>query len=192
MLGMSLSSCRRYHPAEAVRSSQSDFDRPCCLRPSVEGSTFGIYSRGHLCVYSRYGPMTRGLPYGDRVGRLHELGFPLPCYPSYRALISTLAGLTPAEHASLDWTHNRAYGFPVPGSPGGSCHSHSDRFSCCIGLPLRKERHAPYSYPILRITRCQACLRPDNPVRQHRIECDWPTGPSLTHVVSLDSPTLIG
>ena len=49
--------------------------------------------------------MTRDLPYGDRVGRLHELGFPLPCYPSYRALISTLAGLTPAEHASLDWTH---------------------------------------------------------------------------------------
>ena len=28
-------------------------------------------------------------------------------------LILTLAGLTPAEHASLCWTHNRTSGFPI-------------------------------------------------------------------------------
>ena len=32
-------------------------------------------------------------------------------------LIFALAGLTPAEHASLRWTHNRTSGFPRYGSP---------------------------------------------------------------------------
>ena len=49
--------------------------------------------------------MTRRLPFGDDVGRLHRLDFSLPCYPSYKALIVTLAGLSPAGHTSLSWTH---------------------------------------------------------------------------------------
>ena len=115
MLGVSLSSCHRYHPAEVDRSCQSGFDLPCCLRPSPEGSTFGSELRGHLCVHLRYGPMTRRLPFGDDVGRLHRLDFSLPCYPSYKALITTLAGLSPAGHTSLSWTHRTftAYILPV-------------------------------------------------------------------------------
>ena len=121
MLGVSLSSCHRYHPAEVDRSYQSVFDRSCCLRPWAGGSAFGAHSRGHLCVHSRYGPMTRNLPFGGLVGRLHELGYPLPCYPSYRALIITLAGLTPAEHTSLSWTHvGSGAGAPTVGSGGYS------------------------------------------------------------------------
>src|SRR5262245_25206610 len=38
-------------------------------------------------------------------------GFPPACHPSYGASALTPAGLTPAEHISLFWTHNRACGF---------------------------------------------------------------------------------
>ena len=85
LLGLSLSSCCRYHPAEVGQPCQSAFGRPCCLRPRVAGSAFGIHCRGHLCVHSRYGPMTRNLPKGDLVDRLQKFGFSPPCYPSYGA-----------------------------------------------------------------------------------------------------------
>ena len=65
LLGMSLSSCHRYHPAEVEQPSHSAFGCPCCLRPPVVGSAFGpSHFRGHLCVHFRYGPMTRNLPPG--------------------------------------------------------------------------------------------------------------------------------
>src|SRR5262249_38386591 len=37
-------------------------------------------------------------------------------YPNYGALTSTPAGLSPAEHASLHWTHNRTCGATASGS----------------------------------------------------------------------------
>ena len=40
------------------------------------------------------------------------------------------AGLSPAEHASLCWTHNRAGGFPAHGSPVGG-YPHRDRLADC-------------------------------------------------------------
>jgi hypothetical protein len=61
--------------------------------------------------------MTRAFPKETLVDRLHYFGFPPPCYPSYEALTITSAGLTPAEHASLSWTHNAACGFPALRSP---------------------------------------------------------------------------
>ena len=118
MLGLSLSSCCRYHPAEVGQPCQSAFGRPCCLRPRVAGSAFGIHCRGHLCVHSRYGPMTRNLPKGDLVDRFQKFGFPRPCDPSYGAPdYITPAGLSPAEPASLRWTHNPACRFPALGFP---------------------------------------------------------------------------
>ena len=42
----------------------------------------------------------------------------LPAIQATGFLALTLARLTLAEHASLSWTHNPAYGFPVPGFPG--------------------------------------------------------------------------
>jgi hypothetical protein len=63
--------------------------------------------------------MTRNLPKGDLVDRLRRFCFHLLRYPSYGALTSTPAGLSPAEHASLNWTHNRACGFPAHGFPTG-------------------------------------------------------------------------
>ena len=45
--------------------------------------------------------------YGGRVNGLQIIGFPPPCHPSYGALALTPAGLSPAERASLCWTHIR-------------------------------------------------------------------------------------
>jgi hypothetical protein len=39
------------------------------------------------------------------------IGFPPSCHPNYGALTSTPAGLAPAEHTSLHWTHIDAQNF---------------------------------------------------------------------------------
>ena len=77
MLGMSLSPCCRFHPAEVMVPYRSDFGTPCCLHPTVAGSALGAtHFRGHIHVHCRYGPVTRNLPKGDLVDRLQDLGFP--------------------------------------------------------------------------------------------------------------------
>ena len=48
-------------PQRAGRSNQFA-TAPCCLRPTVAGSAFGIHFRGHLRVHLRCSPMTRDLP----------------------------------------------------------------------------------------------------------------------------------
>ena len=77
LLGMSLSPCCRFHPAEIKMPHRSDFGTPCCLRPSVAGSALGsIHFRGHLRVHFHYGPVTRDPPEGDLVDGLQSLRFP--------------------------------------------------------------------------------------------------------------------
>src|SRR5258708_15897364 len=80
------------------------------MRPSPSGWRLGprgySFSRPQR-VYLCYGPVTRSLPWGDLVDRLQSFSFHHLCYPNYGALTSTPAGLSPAEHASLRWTHNR-------------------------------------------------------------------------------------
>src|SRR5271166_5654971 len=107
----------------------------CCLRPPVGGSAFGAtHFRGHFCVHCCYGPVTRRLPTGDVVDRLQSLGFPPPCYPNYGVLIFAPAGLSPAEHASLRWTHNRTCG-PRIRLFGSICQSSSTSWAdTCGGL----------------------------------------------------------
>src|SRR5580698_4336124 len=41
LLGLSLSPCCRFHPAEVMVPCRSDFGTPCCLRPTVAGSALG-------------------------------------------------------------------------------------------------------------------------------------------------------
>ena len=78
----------------------------CRLGP--RGYSLSRPQRVHFC----YGPVTRGLPWGGLVDRLQSFSFHHLCYPNYGALTFTPAGLSPAEHASLRWTHNRTCGFP--------------------------------------------------------------------------------
>src|ERR1700675_1722988 len=72
-----------------------------------------------------YGPVTRSLPWGDFVDRLQSFSFHHLCYPNYGALTFTPAGLSPAEHASLRWTHNRTCRFPASGFPTGFTARHT-------------------------------------------------------------------
>ena len=47
-------------PRRSVPPRQPRCDGPCCLRPTVGGSASGAsHFRGHHCVHSRYGPVTR-------------------------------------------------------------------------------------------------------------------------------------
>src|SRR3981081_4218490 len=92
------------------------------MRTSPSGLTLGprVYSFSRpQCVHFCYGPVTRSLPWGDFVDRLQSFSFHHLRYPNYGALTSTPAGLSPAEHASLHWTHNRTCGFPASGFPTG-------------------------------------------------------------------------
>lgn len=116
MLSMSLPPCCRYHPAGVNQPYRSGFGCPCCLRPTVAGSASGnSHFRGHLCVHLRYGPVTRSHP--KRIALSMGFRYSVSLLPAIQAtglLIVTLTGLTPAEHTSLSWTHNRACGFLPP------------------------------------------------------------------------------
>ena len=90
----------------------------CCLR--LSSCRLGL--QGH----SLSGPPLRSLALrpgdspsscDDVVDGLQVIDFSPPCHLATRVLAVPLAGLSPAEHASLSWTHNRA------------CHFHSTRLS---------------------------------------------------------------
>src|SRR6516225_7435575 len=93
------------------------------LLPSPSGCRLG------LRVFALPGPPLRSLALrpGDSpaIPRMTvsmgfgPVGFPPVCHPSYGVSALPPAGLTPAEHISLCWTHNRAGGFPAPGSRTG-------------------------------------------------------------------------
>jgi hypothetical protein len=126
LLGVSLSLCRRSHPAGVVRRVSQSATAHAAFTFTVAGSASGAaHFRGHLCVRLRYGLETRPHPTDRVVERLQRVGFPSPCAPSYRALAFPLVGLPPTEHASLRWTHNRA------------CDFHRTRLNTCGTLRLR-------------------------------------------------------
>jgi hypothetical protein len=118
LLSVSLSPCRRSHPAGVVRRVSQCATAHAAFTFPVAGSASGAaHFRGHLCVRLRYSLETRHHPTDGVVERLQEVGFPSPCSPSYRALAFPLVGLSPTEHASLRWTHNR------------TCHFHGTRLT---------------------------------------------------------------
>src|SRR5262249_8836607 len=109
-------------------------------------------------VHCRYGPTTRTHPPGEVVEGLQDRQF--PSGPALRATglpILTPAGLTPAGHISLSWTHNRACTFqctrlkqltrstrlPWPSSchvlPDGSTDGQDGCFPVCTLLPRYQE-----------------------------------------------------
>jgi len=81
------------------------------LLPSPSGCGLG------LRIFALSGPPLRSLALrpGDSPAipkmtvsmGFRSFGFPPACHPSYGASALTPAGLTPAEHISLTWTHSR-------------------------------------------------------------------------------------
>ena len=120
MLGMSLPPCCRFHPAEIEVPPRSDFGTPCCLRPTEAGSalgstpfeatfTFTVITARQLVVSPR-----ETLSIGFRILiSLH------PAIQTTGRLTFAPAGLPPAEHTSLNWTHFRTAGFPQYGWKAG-------------------------------------------------------------------------
>ena len=79
---------------------------PCCFRPRLEDSASGpSIFRGHLCVHSRYGPATRRPPLTVVVSMGFRSSVSLLLAIQTTGLALTSAGLSPAERASLCWTH---------------------------------------------------------------------------------------
>ena len=103
---------------------RSDFGTPFCLRPPEAGSALGSgLSRPHLRSLSlrpgdSWSPPRETLSIGFRI-----LVSRHPAIQTTGRLTFAPAGLSPAEHTSLYWTHFRTAGFPQygwkAGFPGG-------------------------------------------------------------------------
>ena len=103
---MSLLSCCHYYPAE-IKYCISQFQHFMMLSSYSYGfsSQFLGVSRLPMCSLSlRPDSSLTILQMALSVG-FNVSSFPSHCYPSYRVLTFTLAGLTPAEQTSLCWTH---------------------------------------------------------------------------------------
>ena len=91
MLSVSLSPCRRSHPAGVTRRVSQGAAGHAAFAFMVAGSASGApHFRGHLCVRLRYGLETRQRPADAGVDGLQKFGFPPPCHPSYKGPDSSL------------------------------------------------------------------------------------------------------
>jgi hypothetical protein len=109
---MSLLPCCRYHPAGIVQTFAS-LVCLCCLRPQIAGSASRVFRlRGHLCVYFRYGLVTRLSPFKVTLSIDFSNSVTLLAAIQATGLLAfTLTGLPPAEHTSLDWTYKLVRNF---------------------------------------------------------------------------------
>ena len=138
LLSASSSPCRRYHPA-GVPQRFSQF--------ALRHAAFVLRLRTRPPGLALSGPPLRSLAlrpgdspttlYDGRVDGLQGISFLPPCHPNYGVLALSPAGLSPAERASLCWTHNRACGFPAPGSRTRSCRRPRKAFACSAVWSVR-------------------------------------------------------
>jgi len=116
LLSMSLSPCCRFHPAEVEMPHRSDFGIPCCLRPPEVGSALG--SRPFEATFTFTVITARQLVVSPR--ETLSIGFRIlislhPASQTTGRLTFAPAGLPPAEHTSLNWTHSRTARFTGSG-----------------------------------------------------------------------------
>jgi len=108
------------------------------MLPSPYGCGLGLrgfHFRGHPCVHFRYGPVTRSHPQWNAL----SMGFRqsvslIPAIQATGLLIVTLAGLSPAEHASLSWTHIRTWTIRPYGSSADTSHEVPQMYTYTFGL----------------------------------------------------------
>ncbi len=120
LLGMPLLPCCRFHPAEVEMPHRSDFGTPCCLRPTEAGSALGSTPFGATFTFTVV--TARQLVVSPR--ETLSIGFRIlislhPAIQTTGRLTFAPAGLPPAEHTSLNWTHFRTAGFPRYGWKAG-------------------------------------------------------------------------
>ena len=86
---------------------------------------------------------------------------PHPAIQATGLLTLTPAGLSPAEHASLRWTHNRTCGFPASGAPTAVAFRHTP---CRLHLKAKLVPGSPRLSPassVLRASLPPHTARPD-------------------------------
>ncbi len=113
LLSASLSPCRRCLPRRSGPTRESACAVPCCLHPGFTGWAFrASLFRGYVCVRFRCGPVTRSHP-SDGIVSISLL----PAIQATGLLAVALAGLPPAERASLslDAQNRPERGFPQTG-----------------------------------------------------------------------------
>jgi len=108
LLSVSLSPCRRSHPAGVTRRVSQDATGHAAFAFTVAGSASGLLTFGATCAFA----YATAWKLASVPQTLVSMGFRdavslLPAIQATRFLTLALAGLTPAEHASLYWTHNR-------------------------------------------------------------------------------------
>jgi hypothetical protein len=115
--------CCRYHPA-GIEQTCASLVCLCCLHLQIAGSASRVFRfRGHLCVYFRYGLVTRLSPF--MVTLSIDFSNSVTLLTAIQAtglLVFTLTGLPPAEHTSLSWTYNLIRNFTPPPSHFTSIH----------------------------------------------------------------------
>ena len=99
---------------------RSDFGTPCCLRPTEAGSALG--STPFEATFTFTVVTARQLVVSPR--ETLSIGFRIlislhPAIQTTGRLTFAPAGLPPAEHTSLNWTHFRTAGFPQYGWKAG-------------------------------------------------------------------------
>jgi len=101
------------HPAGATRPINRLGTGRAAFALTVAGSASGAtHFRGHR-AFTIVTARTLALIPRMRLSRgFRAFGYPTACPPSYGVPILPPAGLSPAGHISLSWTHNRTCGFP--------------------------------------------------------------------------------
>lgn len=118
MLGMSLSPCSRYHPAGVVRrfSQVPTFHTAFTLRLRARPPGLRLFEATSAFTFVTARRLATTLLVALSIG-FRVLVSRHPAIQATELLTFTPAGLTPAEHTSLRWTHNRTFSFPESGFP---------------------------------------------------------------------------
>ena len=104
------------HPAGATRRVIRFATGRAAFALTVAGSASGTSPfRGHHTFTFITAWRLAPVPGTGSSRGFRSFGFPPACPPATGLPTLTPAGLTPAEHISLTWTHNRTGGFPASG-----------------------------------------------------------------------------
>jgi len=108
LLSASLSACRRYHPAgvECRIDQRSTFHAAFTLPHAGSASGAGHFGATYAFACATARGLAAILMMALSMG-FRSLVSLLPAIRATRLLASALAGLSPAERASLRWTHMR-------------------------------------------------------------------------------------
>ena len=162
MLSASSSPCRRYHPARvSQRFSQSALRHAAFVLRKRTRPPDLMCSRGYLCVHSRYGPVTRRPPFTVAV----SMGFRssvslLPAIQATGLWLLPRRVCSPAERASLCWTHSRiSRPFRAHGAQGSPPGSAVCRLFLALQVAMPTRPHPRYSRIALAQRRSARHLR---------------------------------